>query len=91
MKSLAIAMGVALLLAGTQQAHASCAGDAAAVRAECLQSGGNPTDCAGEYRDDLRECGRFAPTRRMPMAKPMPTPKPPKPPMPPMAPAPPKQ
>jgi len=82
MKSLAIAMGAALLLAGTQLAHASCAGDAAAVRAECLQSGGNPVDCAAEYRDDLRECGRFTPVRRMPMPTPRPGP------MPPMIPAP---
>jgi hypothetical protein len=69
-KTLAIAMGAMLLLAGTQMASASCPGDAAASRDECLRDHGNPGECAAMYSDDLRECSRYehAP---MPMHKPV--------------------
>jgi hypothetical protein len=78
-KILATAMGAMLLLAGTPAAFASCAGDAAMSRDECMRDHGNPRECATMYRDDLRECGRYqpAPMMRRPAPKPMPTPMPP--------------
>ncbi len=73
-KTLMIALGALLLMAGTHVASASCAGDAAATRQECLGDGprdrARMAECSVDYRDDLAECHRYehAPVmpRRMP-------------------------
>ena len=70
------AISAAFLLAGAQGAFASCAGDAAMSRTECLRDHGNQGECAAMYRDDLRECGHYMPIVRRPMPKPMPKPMP---------------
>jgi hypothetical protein len=63
-KILTAVMTAALLLGAPQIASASCIGDAAATRQECMSSG--PRDraamaaCSAYYRDDLAECHRFA-------------------------------
>jgi hypothetical protein len=71
-KILAATMGAMLLLGGAQAAFASCAGDAAAAREECLRDHGNLGECATMYRDDLRECSRYEPAPMMHRPAPMP-------------------
>jgi len=62
-KTLILAMGAVLLMAGTQIASASCVSDAAATRQECLGDGardrGRMAECSAAYRDDLTECHRY--------------------------------
>lgn len=94
-KILATAMGAMLLLAATPAAFASCAGDAAASRDECLRDSrgdrARAAECAAFYRDDLSECRRYerGPMMHRPAPKPISTPPHPMPPPPQRAPAPP--
>ena len=78
-KILTAATAAMLLLGVPQIASASCLGDAAATRQECMSSG--PRDratmaaCNAYYRDDLAECHRFA-HADMPVRRPPPPPPP---------------
>jgi len=66
-KTLTMAAGAILLLAGMQTASAqgyrSCGRDAAEVRQECLRSGPparfRAAECNRAYREDLYECRRY--------------------------------
>jgi hypothetical protein len=70
----ATALVAVLLLAGTRVASASCVGDAAASRQECLANGPRDratiADCSASYRDDLTECHRFEHAPMTPVHKP---------------------
>ena len=62
-KRLAMAMSAVFLIAGTQFSAASCTGDVAEARQECLRDAGGTRDrlrdCNAAYRDDLAECHRY--------------------------------
>jgi hypothetical protein len=77
-KTVMLAIGAAILLAGPPQiASASCLGDVAASRMECLRDAGRDRGRVGEcnalYRDDLAECHSYG-HGPMPMHSPPPPP-----------------